>query len=150
MFTTILLPVDPDASPEQALEAAIDFSDLHQGRIIALSVAAPRLFHSTEAIAARDGAAAETANRAAALECLAKVAAAAAARNVPCETVIAQSHVPSDEIIDAAKRYQCDVIFMATRGRMGVMDTVFRESETQNLLRKTPIPVLVFPRLNEA
>jgi hypothetical protein len=36
---------------------------------------------------------------------------------------------------------------MATPGRKGILDTIFRESETQLVLRKTAISVLVSPAM---
>lgn len=144
MFKTILVPVDWTTLSEPAVTAAIEFSTLHNSKIIGLSVAPPRLFNSTRIDAQADGAIVEAANRALARESVAKVAALAAMDSVPCETVISQSPIPSDDIVDVAKRYHCDVVFMVTRGRMGVIDTAFNESQTQRVLRKISIPVLVF------
>lgn len=52
---------------------------------------------------------------------------------------------PEDEIIDALHRFQCDRVVMATRGKMGVVDTLFNESTTQEPIKNFPVPVLVFP-----
>ena len=64
---------------------------------------------------------------------------------VACESVVSMSHVPRDEILDTVQKASCDLIVMATRGRMGVIDTIFSESTTQDVIRKSPVPVLVFP-----
>lgn len=146
MFKTILVPTDGTALSNRAVTAAIEFSRLHDSKIIALSVATPRLFYSTEHHAASDGAATDAENRKLAEQYVDDIAETANALNIPCETVISQSYAPCDEIISVAKRFQCDAIFMATRGRMGVLDTVFNESQTQNVLRNVSIPVLVFPQ----
>lgn len=146
MFKTILVPIDPDAFPARAMETAVSLALLHAGRIVALSVAEPRQFHSSEADAAREGAAVEAGNRAFARDSVSRAASIARTRGVPCETLVSQSNVPSDEIVDVAARMDCDVIVLESRGRMGVLDTVFQESETQSLLRKTRLPVLVLPR----
>lgn len=149
MFTRILVAVDPAAFPERALEEAFKLSKLHSGKVILLSVAALRLFRSDEQNAAHEGALVEAASLAIAQDAVEKAAGMAAANHVPCETVIAQSSIPSDDIVAVATRMQCDVIFVESRGRMGVIDTVFQESQTQSLLRKVHIPVLVFPRADK-
>jgi nucleotide-binding universal stress UspA family protein len=145
MFKTILVPVDWSALSEQAVLTAVNLSKILGGKLVLLSVAKTRLFHSTEPDAVRDGEEVEAANRALARESVAKASALAMEHGVPCETVISQSAILCDEIIDVAARYSCDAIFMATRGRMGILDTIFHESETQLVLRKTTIPVLVIP-----
>lgn len=145
MFKKILVPTDGTALAEQAVTAAIEFSKTSGSRIVALSVAAPHLFHSTELDAAADAAAVEAENRKRAEALLDEVKKKARSSGVPCKTVISQAHIPGEEILDAAERHHCDAIFMATRGRMGVLDTVFNESQTQLVLKKTRIPVLVFP-----
>lgn len=149
MFKTILVPVDWTELSQQAVITAVNLSKILGGKLILLSVAKPRLFHSTEPGAARDGEEVEAANRALARESVAKASALAAAHEVACETVISQSAILCDEIIGVAKRFNCDAIFMATRGRMGVLDTIFGESETQLVLKKTRIPVLVIPAVTD-
>jgi nucleotide-binding universal stress UspA family protein len=66
---------------------------------------------------------------------------------VPFETAVSQLAILCDETIRVATRYSCDAIFMATPGRKGILDTIFRESETQLVLRKTAISVLVSPAM---
>jgi nucleotide-binding universal stress UspA family protein len=56
-----------------------------------------------------------------------------------------QSRLPCDEIVAVARRANCDVIFMATRGKIGLLDQLFDESTTRQVLQKTTVPVLVFP-----
>ena len=72
-----------------------------------------------------------------------KVAQKAKAGNVACETLVAQSINPYEEIINAAKEFSCDVIFMASHGRKG-LSALFVGSETQKVLSHSTIPVLVF------
>jgi len=70
------------------------------------------------------------------------VADAAKQAGVACETVTAQSFNPYEEIIEVAKKYQCDAIFMASHGRRG-LNRLFLGSETQKVLAHSDIPVLV-------
>ena len=67
----------------------------------------------------------------------------AKAAGVPCETVVAQSTKPHEEIVRAANQYQCDCIFMASNGRKG-LNKLFIGSETQKVLTTADVPVLVY------
>jgi nucleotide-binding universal stress UspA family protein len=71
-----------------------------------------------------------------------KVADAAKANDVQYETTIAESPTPYEAIINAARNYQCDVIFMASHGRKG-LSRLFVGSETQKVLAHCTLPVLV-------
>ena len=70
------------------------------------------------------------------------VAARAQADGVDARGVLAQSDVPADAILSAAKKHKCDLIVMASHGRRGLR-RVLLGSETQNVLAQSPIPVLV-------
>lgn len=145
MFKTIQVPVDWTTLSEHAVLTAISISKIHGAKLVLLSVAKPRLFHSGEADAVRDGEQIEAANLALARECVAKFAALAMEHEFACETVVSQSAFVSTEMINVAARYGCDAIFMATRAKMGLLDTIFGGSETQLVLRETTVPVLVIP-----
>jgi len=114
-----------------------------------LSIAQPRLFYSTELAHMQDGNAVEEMNLAAAQDNVQKVCEIGLHVGVDCEGIISMSHIPSDVILDTVQRANCDVIVMATRGKMGVIETIFKESTTQDVLRSSPVPVLVFPAMNE-
>jgi len=62
---------------------------------------------------------------------------------VPCETITPCSVDPSGEILAAAERFGCDVIFIASHGRRGI-SKIFLGSEAQRVLADSPIPVLIF------
>lgn len=145
MFKTILVPTDGSALAQQAISAALTFAGMHNSKIIALGVAETRLFQSTRQQADADGAAVESGNRADAARWVDDVAQQARQLHIACETAIAQSSLPAQEIASAARQFGCDVIFMATRSEMGVLDTALGESQTQQVLRTVAIPVLVFP-----
>lgn len=146
MFKSILVPTDGSARAQRAIGAALTFASFHRSRIIALGVAEARLFQSTEQQAAADGAIVEMENRSKAEQWVGAVADQAERMHIACETVVVQSSFPALEIVNTAKRFECDAIFMATRGQMGVLDTALNESQTQFVLRNVTIPVLVFPQ----
>ncbi|MCB1960952.1 MAG: universal stress protein [Rhodocyclaceae bacterium] len=62
---------------------------------------------------------------------------------VPCQTDTTVNEIPYEAIIEAAERGGCDLIFMASHGRSGLVSLLLG-SETQKVLTHTKIPVLVF------
>lgn len=150
MFKTLLVPTDGSAFAQRAIDAALTFASFHKSRIIVLGVADTRMFQSTEQQAAADGAVVEMINRSEAEQSVAAVADQAERMHIACETVVVVSSFPALEIINTAKRFDCDAIFMATRSQMGVLDTALNESQTQYVLRHVSIPVLVFPQPESA
>lgn len=145
MFKNILIPIDGSALSYRPVAAALEMARAQQGRLVLLSVAAPRLFNASDPEAMQDGAAAEQENAGQAQASLSRAVAAAQAAGIPCESIVLQSALPCDEIIATVQQRQCDVIFMATRGKMGAIDTLLDDSVTRQVLQKSPVPVLVFP-----
>jgi nucleotide-binding universal stress UspA family protein len=74
------------------------------------------------------------------MEAVAKTAAAA---GVPFKTVVAVAETPYEGIIEAAKKHECDAIFMASHGRRGVAGLLMG-SVTQKVLTRSKLPVLVY------
>ena len=62
---------------------------------------------------------------------------------VATDTDTAVSDLPYQAIIAAATKHECDLIFMASHGRKGVVGFLLG-SETQKVLTHSDIPVLVF------
>lgn len=144
MFQTILVPTDGSPLSEKAVHAAVEFAKAHGGRIVGISVAEPYPFSPlSEAAFLDERALYEEKAREIAQQHVDKVAAAANTLGVPCETVVTQSFSPYEEIISAAKKWDCDVIFMASHGRRG-LSRFFIGSETQKVLAHSTIPVMVF------
>lgn len=144
MFKTILVPTDGSPLSEKVVEAAIEFAQSRGSKIIGLSVAEPYPFSPLYQIgAAADAGIYEAKMREMAQLHVQAIADAAKKANVVCETTIAQSFSPYEEIIIAAKKFGCDVIFMASHGRKG-LNKLFIGSETQKVLAHSTIPVLVF------
>ena len=74
---------------------------------------------------------------------LAKIAAAAEAAGVPCETVAELGDQIHETIIRMAETKNCDLIIMASHGRAGIK-ALLLGSETQKVLTHSKIPVLVY------
>jgi nucleotide-binding universal stress UspA family protein len=146
MFDTILVPTDGSPLSAKAIKAALQFANEHGSEIIAFSVTEPYRYSVLA-----DGFIADTTDTEEFdedMERLAKahveeVATLANAQHVRCRTSTARSYDPAHEIIEATKRYHCDVIFMATHGRSW-LGSLLAGSETQKVLTHSSIPVVVF------
>jgi nucleotide-binding universal stress UspA family protein len=76
-------------------------------------------------------------------EILDRSSAAAQAKNVTCKTLSAINDLPYEAIIETAGQNGCDLIFMASHGRRGLVGLLLG-SETQKVLTHSSIPVLVY------
>lgn len=143
MFKTILVPTDGSALSDKAVAAAIEFAKINGAKIIGLSVAEPYPFPVlAEAGISADPTVFDKKMLELARQHVQKVESAAKAAGVRCETATAQSFTPYEEIVNAAKKFGCDAIFMASHGRKGI-DKLFIGSETQRVLAHSSIPVMV-------
>ncbi|HEV7929480.1 MAG TPA: universal stress protein, partial [Nitrosospira sp.] len=120
MFKTILVPTDGSPSAERAAMAAIEFAKEIGGKIIGISVAEPHpsaLLSDSDFFGTTHGFQEKAHDLAKGH--VEKIAIAAKAANVPCETVAVHAVRPDEEILNAATKYHCDLIFMASHGRKG-------------------------------
>ena len=62
---------------------------------------------------------------------------------VPCRSVHVTNEYAADAIMEAAKKYKCDLIFMGSAGRRG-LSGVLLGSQTQKVLTQSKVPVLVY------
>ena len=67
---------------------------------------------------------------------------AARAADIPFEGGISVSHTPYEEIVEAAKKFDCDLIMMASHGHKGI-NKLLLGSQTDKVLAHTTLPVLV-------
>jgi len=143
MFKTILVPTDGSDLSIKAIDTAVEFAKFGGGKIVGLSVAEPYPFTPlAEGAMAADPGIYEESMLAMAQQNVQKIADTATAAGVPCEVIATQSFSPSEEIINTAQKYGCDVIFMSSHGRKG-LSKLFVASETQKVLAHSTIPVLV-------
>jgi nucleotide-binding universal stress UspA family protein len=143
MFKTILLPTDGSDLSRRAIETAIEYAQLCGAKIHGISVAEPYPFTPlAESAMAIDPTIYEENVRSLAQQHVNKISDAARIAGVECETSVVLSFSPDEEIINAAKKFHCDAIFMASHGRSG-LSRLFLGSKTQKVLAHSTIPVLV-------
>lgn len=144
MFKKILVPTDGSDVSVAATEAAVAFARTGGSELVALSIAPPEpvVMSAEGAIATSDDldvdAMLKHAQRHAA-----DVADAAARAGVKCTPLAGYGYSPADEIIEAARRQGCDLIFMASHGRRG-LSRLIAGSVTQRVLAYAPVPVMVY------
>ncbi len=143
MFKTILVPTDGSPNSERAIKTAVEFARQVGGKLIGLAVAEPYPFSPIAENAYLGGSEAfEQRSLDVAKGHVSLIASAATAVGVPCETIVAQSANPHEEIVDTAQRLHCDAIFMGTHGRKG-LSKLFAGSVTQKVIAASPVPVTV-------
>jgi nucleotide-binding universal stress UspA family protein len=143
MFKSILLPVDGSDIADQSIATAVQFAVIHQARLTAITVIQPMPLPSLgDSGAVIDSGQFATQMQEAARGHIDKVAGAASAAGIAFEGVIVMSPSPHEEIVQAAKKFGCDIILMASHGRTG-LNRLLMGSETQKVLDHTTLPVLV-------
>lgn len=143
MFNTILVPTDGSPLSDKAIGTAVEFAREHGSKLIMMSVAEPYMFSALDnSYNSADAALYEEKTQQKAMQHIEKAIDAAQAIHVSCDTYVALSFSPYEEIIKAANKFKCDVIFMASHGRKG-LNKLFLGSETQKVLAHSSIPVLV-------
>ena len=138
-FRTVLVPVDFSDHAGRALDLAVEMVRGAGGRI--------HLLHAYEiplgtippyGVAVPESLLAQV--RDAAARRLEKAAQKVAAAGLPCETHVV--HGPAgDAIVEAAQRFQADLIVMGTRGHAGLKH-VLLGSVAERTVRHAPCPVL--------
>ncbi|MEA5098076.1 MAG: universal stress protein [Burkholderiaceae bacterium] len=146
MYKNILVPTDGSPLSQEAVAHAISFARDAGARIIFFCAgqANPATYSGVGAIfdAQFTNKFRETA-RATAQEILDVAKKLAQEAGVECDTMVLLSGAPWEGIIEAAKRSECDLIFMASHGRRGV-DALLLGSQAQKVLVYSKIPVLVY------
>jgi nucleotide-binding universal stress UspA family protein len=146
MYQHILIPTDGSEVAEKAVTAGIDFAR-DAGAKVTLFTAVPEYEppSETQVLARRVVSVADHARESERLAAgiLAPAADKARAANLRFETAFSQSNQPWQAIIDAANRYGCDAIFMASHGRKGLA-AVWHGSQTREVLTHSKVPTLVY------
>ena len=145
MFKRILVPTDGSELAGKAVTLAIALARTHGASLVALHVFPhlPGAHHSSAAplLKLLEGDY-EKHQREQARDILDAVAREAATAGVATQEFVVESEDVYARIIEAAKRYDCDLICMASHGRGGVAAIVLG-SETHKVLIHSSIPVLV-------
>jgi len=145
-FRHVLIATDGSARSRKATKAGVAFAKAVGATVIAYhALEIVRSYALAEGIALDPSGfeAFEQQARARATKHLARVAREAKAAHVPCETCLTCSAMPSEGIIDAARRKKCDVIFMASHGR-SALGALLHGSVTQQVLAHSKLPVVVY------
>jgi nucleotide-binding universal stress UspA family protein len=145
MFRNILVPTDGSALSRRAIKQAVRFAKEQKARVTGLYVAPPyepRTLEDAGMLNFVSPRQYEEKMRATARGHLKAIETAAAAAGVRCETLHALSNFPYDEIVRAARRRKCDLIYMASHGRRGI-SRLLLGSQTSKVLALSTIPVIV-------
>ena len=145
MFKSILWPVDGSPLSFLPLHTVIKLARLSQASVLVLSVAEPRLYRASDPESVATGTEVEAAHLTAARQEVHKVRAAVKQAGVACDDLDALSALPSAEIVNIAEQRGCDLIVMATRGKVGLIDTLLNPSCTREVIEASRVPVLVLP-----
>jgi nucleotide-binding universal stress UspA family protein len=143
MIKKILLPTDGSELSAKAIAGALDLAARIGAKIVGITVVEPYSYSSLSEYRPESFDDYEARMDKAAMERLAGLETAAKASNVEVETAVVKSFSPYEAIIDAAKKHECDAIFMASHGRRG-LNAVLLGSETQKVLTHSSIPVMVY------
>lgn len=144
MFKTILVPTDGSPAADKAVIAAVKMAKENGARIVGISVSEPHpsallsdseFFGSTHAPAEKAHDLAK--------EYAQRITEAAKSENVPCETLAMHSSSPENEILETAKKYHCDLIFLPPHGPKHWTGSLL-DSQSQKVLAHSPISVLVY------
>ena len=146
MFQRILVATDGSELSELAVTSAIDLALLTQAELIAVKVVhhypasyfeGSMLMSQMEVTRLREQADVE------AQRVVDTVKAAADAKGVKStRSIVMQSELVSEAIIEAARVHKCDLIVMASHGRRGIK-RLLMGSETLHVLTHSHTPVLV-------
>jgi nucleotide-binding universal stress UspA family protein len=144
MFKTILVPTDGTPLSDKAMNAAIELARDNPGsKIIGLSVAEPMPISRLEGLTRIDTLNYDLREQMLAQKHVDKIAEAAKAAGIPCETIVGQSADPHEEIIKVALHYGSDCIFMASHESKGFGKFV-KVRESKKVLTHVNVPVLLY------
>lgn len=145
MFKHILMPTDGSEHSEQAIKRGIELAKLCNAKVTGIHVIPDYhvMLAYEGAFDSGTGERIQEEARQNAARFLQFVATAAAAANVPCDTVVATNAHPYDAIIDTANERGCDLIVMTARYRKALVQLIMRDQATR-VLHRASIPVLTF------
>ena len=144
MYKHILIPTDGSERSERAVRDGIALARSTNARVTLLTVSAPYRVAASHPLSVSASPAAYASDlRAAATALLAGGQEIATRAGVEATTRHIFSKHPFEAIIDTATQEGCDLIFMASRGKMGGIAGLLVGSETQKVLTHTTTPVLV-------
>jgi len=144
VFDSILVPTNGSKSSQKAIQAAVAFAKSNGARLVGIAVSETKQYAPpTGGGSLVDFNVFRENSSARALYNVQKLAVAAAIGGVRCTTHVAESSRPGEAIMDAARKFQCDLIFMAIpKGKR--LKRYLGQCQTLRMLEDSAIPVLIF------
>jgi len=144
MYKSILIPTDGSALSRKAAARGVKLAKLVGASVIGFYAAPPAtpLEHRGLLPGYIDPQKHARAIEEATARYLAVIESAAKAAGVPCKTVSVTNDFPADAILAAAKKHDCDLIFIASHGHRGFRASMLG-SQAQKVLAQSTVPVLV-------
>ncbi|HEX6006128.1 MAG TPA: universal stress protein [Burkholderiales bacterium] len=147
MYRSILVPVDATPESRKVIAPAIRLAQEQNAKLVGLHVIPAQRVNAFEGSTTYGYVSPQqyaTRAKKYAEKVLDSVRKAAVRAEVEFVSVHAVSDQPHAEILNAAKRHRCDLIYMASHARRG-LSRVLLGSETTKVLAHSRIPVLVHP-----
>lgn len=145
MYKRILLATDGSALSKKAHKAALGLAQLSGAELLAIKVV-PRypMAYFEGAMPIDPNVVSEVENKwhDDAQKLLDDITTNAQSKGVKAKSLIVKSDLVADAVVNAAKKYKCDLIVMASHGRKGIKRLLLG-SETQHVLTHSHVPVLV-------
>lgn len=144
MFAHLMVPVDDSMLSAGNVEAAVQLAHKLDARIT--------FFHATADLTTREDGDVlrmiapqefEEAAKGDTHAVLARAATTAKVLGVPCQSLSRVCDRPAEAIVEAAQQHGCDLIVMASRGARHGLTGWLHSSQTERVLRQSPIALLV-------
>jgi len=145
MYKHILIPTDGSPRARKAIAAGLKLARAVGARVTGFYAApavTPIEYRGMFPVGYSDTAARGRIIEKAAARHLAVIEKTARSARVRCRVEHVTNDFPADAIVAAARRNRCDLIFISSHGRHGFKPSLLG-SQTQKVLGKSPIPVLV-------
>jgi nucleotide-binding universal stress UspA family protein len=146
MYKHILLPTDGSPLAREAIRAGVKLAKATGARVTGFYAAPPATpieYKGMLPVGYADPAKREKVIERTAAQYLEAVEKAAKAAGVRCKVEYVTSDYPAEAIVAAAKKNDCDLIFMSSHGRQGLRSMSLLGTQTQKVLSQSKIPVLV-------
>jgi nucleotide-binding universal stress UspA family protein len=145
MYKRILVATDGSPLSQKAADAAVELAAAIGAEMVAIKVVPDypvSYFEGAVSLSPEDIARTEKSWTDKAQEIVDRLRADAAAAGVKARGVIVHSDLVAESVLAAARKYECDLIVMASHGHKGIK-RVLLGSETQHVLTHSDVPVLV-------
>jgi nucleotide-binding universal stress UspA family protein len=146
MFKHILIPTDGSAVSAKAVKAGIAFAKESGARVTGYYAVDPvpmRIYGEGYVADKESIAEFERRARAAAKKHVAAIGRAARDAGVDFEPLTQTARTPYEGIVEAAQKRKCDLIFMSSHGRRGLMRLALG-SVADRVMTLSKVPVLVY------